>query len=265
MTLTLESITYRYAGTGRASLSDVSLELADGEVVGVVGGNEAGKTTLCLVASGLAPRSIGGTLTGRVLIDGQPTTDRAMHELAASVGICFQNPATQLSQVADTVFEEVAFGPLNLGLARGEVIRRVTESLAAIGITELGERDPRRLSGGQMQLVAVAGLLAMGPRHLVLDEPVAQLDPEGRALVAEALRKLAAAGTGLLITEHDTDLLAGLCSRVVVVDRGKVVASGPAADMLADPRLDDWGVEPPARVRLQRALAAAGVRSELPQ
>lgn len=264
MALTMESVSYRYAGAARTSLADVSLQLADGEVVGVVGGNEAGKTTLCLVASGLAPRSIGGTLSGRVLIDGEPTTERPMHELAASVGICFQNPYTQLSQVADTVYEEVAFGALNLGLARGEVIRRVTESLAAIGITELGERDPRRLSGGQMQLVAVAGLLAMRPRHLVLDEPVAQLDPEGRALVAEALRKLAAAGTGLLITEHDTDLLAGLCSRVVVVEAGKLVAAGTARDILGDARLDEWGVEPPARVRLSRALAAAGVESELP-
>jgi energy-coupling factor transporter ATP-binding protein EcfA2 len=264
MTLTLESITYRYAGTGRASLSDVSLELRDGEVVGVVGANEAGKSTLCLVASGLAPRSIGGLLDGRVLIDGQPTKDRPMHEMAATVGICFQNPATQLSQVADTVFEEVAFGALNLGLARDEVIRRVTHALAAIGITELGDRDPRRLSGGQMQLVAVAGLLAMRPRHLVLDEPVAQLDPEGRALVAEALRKLAAAGTGLVITEHDTDLLAGLCSRVVVIEGGKIVASGPASDALSDERLVEWGVEPPSRVRLQRALAAAGVKAELP-
>lgn len=263
MTLTLESVSYRYAGAARMSLSEVSLEVADGEVVGVVGGNEAGKTTLCLVASGLAPRSIGGTLTGRLLIDGQPTADRPMHELAASVGICFQNPATQLSQVADTVFEEVAFGALNLGLARGEVIRRVTESLAAIGIAELGERDPRRLSGGQMQLVAVCGLLAMRPRHLVLDEPVAQLDPEGRALVADALRRLAAAGTGLLITEHDTDMLAGLCSRILAIDGGKTAASGPASEILADARLDEWGVEPPARVRLQRALTAAGVQSEL--
>ncbi|HUP83643.1 MAG TPA: ABC transporter ATP-binding protein [Candidatus Limnocylindria bacterium] len=264
MTLTLESVSYRYAGAARTSLADVSLELADGEVVGVVGGNEAGKTTLCLVASGLAPRSIGGSLTGRVLIDGASTADRPMHELAASVGICFQNPATQLSQVADTVFEEVAFGALNLGLARDEVIRRVTESLAAVGVTDLGERDPRRLSGGQMQLVAVAGLLAMRPRHLVLDEPVAQLDPEGRALVAEAMRKLAAAGTGLLITEHDTDLLAGLCSRVVVIDGGKLVASGPTSEVLGDARLEEWGVEPPARVRLERALAASGVKSELP-
>jgi energy-coupling factor transporter ATP-binding protein EcfA2 len=262
--LTLESVSYRYAGATRNSLHDVSLELADGEVVGVVGANETGKTTLCLVASGLAPRSIGGTLKGRVLIDGVSTADRPMHELAAQVGISFQNPATQLSQVADTVFEEVAFGALNLGLARGEVIHRVTEALAAIGITELGERDPRRLSGGQMQLVAVAGLLAMRPRHLVLDEPVAQLDPAGRSLVADALNKLAANGTGLLITEHDTDLLGDLCSRVVVIDDGAIAIAGPATDILADERLDAWGVQPPTRFRLQKALSDAGLKSELP-
>jgi energy-coupling factor transporter ATP-binding protein EcfA2 len=263
--LKLSLVSYRYAGTNRLALRDINLELADGEVVGVVGANEAGKSTLCLVASGLAPRSIGGTLGGSVLIDGRATADLPMHELAARVGICFQNPYTQLSQVTDTVFEEVAFGAMNLGLNRLEVIRRVNEALTAIGIAELGERDPRRLSGGQMQLVAVAGLLAMRPRHLVLDEPVAQLDPEGRALVAGALRRLAAAGTGLLIAEHDTDLLVGLCSRVVVVEKGALVADGPTTGVLADPRLDEWGVEPPDRVRLARSLAAAGVRADLPQ
>jgi energy-coupling factor transporter ATP-binding protein EcfA2 len=263
--LKLSLVSYRYAGTSRLSLRDVNLELADGEVVGIVGANEAGKTTLCLVASGLAPRSIGGTLGGSVLIDGNATADLPMHELAALVGICFQNPYVQLSQVADTVFEEVAFGAMNLGLDRLEVIERVHEAMDAVGITELGERDPRRLSGGQMQLVAVCGLLAMRPRHLVLDEPTAQLDPEGKALVAAALRRLAAAGTGLLIAENDTDLLVGLCSRVVVVEKGALATVGPTTQVLADPRLDEWGVEPPDRVRLSRSLAVAGVSAELPQ
>lgn len=260
----LSLVSYRYAGANRLALRDIDLDLADGEIVGIVGANEAGKTTLCLVASGLAPRSIGGTLGGNVLIDGHATAGLPMHELAALVGICFQNPYTQLSQVADTVFEEVAFGAMNLGLDRLQVIKRVNDAMTAIGIADLGERDPRRLSGGQMQLVAVAGLLAMRPRHLVLDEPVAQLDPEGRALVADALRRLAAAGTGLLIAEHDTDLLVGLCSRVVVVEKGSLVVEGPTTEVLTDPRLDDWGVEPPARVRLARAMAAAGVSAALP-
>ena len=180
------------------------------------------------------------------------------------VGICFQNPHTQLSQVADTVFEEVAFGALNLGIDRLEVIRRVTEALDVLSIADLAGRDPRQLSGGQMQLVAVGGLLAMRPRHLVLDEPTAQLDPEGKNLVAAALLGLAARGTAMLICEHDTDLLARLCSRVVGLDGGVVAISGAAADVLASPQLDELGVQPPAPVRLRRALENAGLQVELP-
>ncbi|MDP8904661.1 MAG: energy-coupling factor ABC transporter ATP-binding protein [Chloroflexota bacterium] len=262
--LTLEGVTYRYPGARRPSLRDIHLELANGEVVGLVGAGEAGKTTLCLVASGLAPRSVGGTLDGRLLIDGEDTAGRPIHDLAARVGVGFQNPATQLSQVADTVFEEVAFGALNLGLDRLDVAARTAQALHALGIDRLAERDPRRLSGGQMQLVAVAGLLAMRPAHLVLDEPTAQLDPEGKQLVAQALRRLSAEGTALLIAEHDTDLLAALCRRVVALDGGSIVLSGATADVLADRRLPALGIDPPARIRLARALEAAGVSAELP-
>ncbi len=115
-----------------------------------------------------------------------------------------------------------------------------------------------------MQLVAVAGLLAMEPRHLVLDEPTAQLDPDGKQLVADALRTLAANGTGLLITEHDTDLLAGLCTRVVALEDGAIVLAGATKDVLGDERLVGLGVEPPAEVGLRRELAAAGITIELP-
>src|SRR5688500_14024147 len=148
---------------------------------------------------------------------------------------------------------------MRLGLDRLETAARVAAALDAVGIAALAERDPRRLSGGQMQLVAVCGLLAMNPRHLVLDEPTAQLDPEGTRLVGDALAKLAAAGTALLICEHDADLLAGLCTRIVALDGGAIALEGPTRDVLADPRLGDLGVEPPADVRLRRALDEAGV------
>lgn len=257
--LTLEAISYRYAGARRASLRDVSLELRDGEVLGIVGASEAGKTTLALVASGLAPRAIGGTLRGVVRIDGRDVAAAPMHELAAQVAIGFQNPATQLSGVTETVFEEVAFGPMNLAVPRDEVIGRTWEALASLGIDALAERDPARLSGGQQQLVAIAGLLALRPRHLVLDEPTAQLDPAGTDLVAEALARLVAGGASICVTEQKTDLLSRLATRVAVIDAGSVAFAGPAAEVLADARLPELGVAAPSAVRLARAAVEAGL------
>ena len=258
--LTLKGVGYRYAGYATPVLHDVDLTLGDGELVAVVGANEAGKSTLCLVACGLAPGSIGGEITGGGLeIDGRPMAGRPLHEFATQVGIGFQNPSTQLSGVTGSVFEEVALGPMNLGLAPRETVERTKWALATLGIEDLAEREPRRLSGGQGQLVVIASLLAMRPPHLVLDEPTAQLDPEGTRLVGEALRELAATGTALLIAEHKTDLLDGLCDRVVVIDGGRIVADGPTETILADPGLADRGVEPPSRVRLANALRARGV------
>ncbi|CAN5542867.1 ATP-binding cassette domain-containing protein [soil metagenome] len=257
--LILESVTYRYAGADRPSLHDIDLRLEDGEVVGVVGASEAGKTTLCLVASGLAPRAIRGTLTGRLLIDGTDVAGERMHELAARIGVCFQDPATQLSGVNATVFEEVAFAPMNLGLSRDEVLGRAFEALAALGIEHLSERDPARLSGGQMQLVAIGGLLAMRPAHLVLDEPTAQLDPAGTLLVADALAGLAAGGSSILIAEQKTDLLARICDRVVALDHGRVKLSGSSEAVLSDPALPALGIEEPSAVRLRRLALEAGL------
>lgn len=258
--LRLRDVSYRYAGYARPVLHDVSLELADGEIVGLVGPNDGGKSTLCLVASGLAPGSIGGELTGGGLdIDGEPMAGRPVFELAGRVGICFQNPASQLSGVAGSVFEEVALGPMNLGLPARETVDRARAALATLRIEDLAERQPRRLSGGQGQLVVLASLLAMRPPHLVLDEPTAQLDPEGTRLVGDALRRIAADGTALLIAEHKTDLLAELCDRVVVIESGRLVDDGPTAAILGEPQLADRGVEAPTRVRLERALAVRGL------
>ena len=263
MTLTLAGVGYRYAGATRPSLLDVDLELSDGTVVGVVGASEAGKTTLCLVASGLSPRTVGGQIRGTIRLDGEDVDAWPMHRLAERIGIGFENPVTQLSQVTGTVFEEVAFGPMNLGVPRDEVLERTWSALAAMRIDGLAGRDPQRLSGGQQQLVALAGLLAMRPAHLVLDEPTAQLDPAGTRLVAEAIARLAAGGASILIAEQKTDLLADVASRVVVLREGRVLFTGTSAEVLADPRLVEAGVAPPARVRLRRSAADAGVAEQL--
>ena len=259
MTVTLSGVGYRYAGATRPSLLDVDLSLPDGSVVGLVGASEAGKTTLCLVVSGLAPRTIGGQIRGRITLDGAETDAMPIHELSNRVSIGFQNPANQLSQVCDTVFEEVAFGPMNQGLPREDVVDRTSSALDALGIEPLAARDPRRLSGGQQQLVAIAGLLALRPRHLVLDEPTAQLDPAGTRMVAIALAGLAASGASILVAEQKTDVLAAVCSRVVALSEGRVALEGPAREVLGDAALDELGVTAPASVRIARTAAAAGL------
>ena len=256
--LQLTGVSYRYAGYANEVLHDVDLRLGDGEIVGLVGPNEAGKSTLCLVASGLAPASIGGSLRGELTIDGEPTAGLSTHQLAERVVVGFQNPNTQRSGIAATVFEEIAIGPMNLGLPVPETVERTREAIARLTLEALVLRDPQRLSGGQAQLVGIASLLAMRPRHVILDEPTAQLDPAGTRLVGEALRALAGTGTSLLIAEHKTDLLDGLCTRIVAIDGGRIVLDGPTVEVFDDPRLTELGVEPPARARLTRALAAAG-------
>ena len=261
--LELRGASYRYAGYAKEVLHDVDLRLDDGEIVGLVGPNEAGKSTLCLVASGLAPASIGGTLRGTLTIDGVEAAGLATHELAERVVVGFQNPNTQRSGIAATVFEEVALGPMNLGLPVEETVERTREAIARLKLEPIVRRDPQRLSGGQSQLVGIAALLAMRPRHVILDEPTAQLDPAGTRLVGEALRALAGMGTSLLVAEHKTDLLDGLCTRVVAIDGGRIVRDGPAREILDDPALAELGVEPPARARLTRALAGLGVDAEL--
>ena len=264
MSVVLRDVRYTYAGTSLAVLDGIDLAVAAGDVLGVVGPNDAGKSTLCLVAAGLAPGSIGGRLAGSVQLDGLETSGLRPFEAAQRCGILFQNPLTQLSGTAPTVFEEVAFGPRNVGLDLAAIVERVEWALDALGIDHLAPRDPDRLSGGQAQLVALAAVLALRPGVLVLDEPTSQLDPAGTRLVGDALARLAAeTGTAILVVEHKTDLLARLASEVAVLEAGRVVARGTAATVLADPDLVGRGVEPPAAVAIARAAEAAGVTGRL--
>jgi len=258
--LVLRDVRYAYAGSQRWALDGIDLELASGRVLGLVGPNEAGKSTLCLVAAGLAPAAIGGRLDGRVLLGGRDTVTSASYEIAQRAGILFQNPATQLSATAPTVYEEVAFGPRNLGLPLDEVTARVEDALTTLRINALAARDPMHLSGGQAQLVALASVVALRPPVLVLDEPTSQLDPAGTRLVGSALAGLAAtAATAILVVEHKTWLLAGLADEIALISSGRIVDRGPTLAVLEDERLVGLGVEPPPAIRLRRAVEARGM------
>ena len=260
MAIELTAARYRYAGSGSAALGPIDLRVEPGRVVGVAGANESGKSTLCVVAAGVAPAVIGGRLEVSVRIDGVDAATLRPHELAQRCGLLFQHASTQLSHTTATVFEEVAFGPCNLGLPVAEVVERVWWALGVVGVEALAARDPGRLSGGQGQLVALASVLSLRPRYFILDEPTSELDPAGTRLIADALVRVAAeTGAGILVVEHKLDVLARIADEVVVLERGAVALSGPAAAILGDPRLRELGVEPPARVRLESAVRAAGI------
>lgn len=260
MSLSMAAVTYRYAGSMSEALRGINLSIEPGRVVGLVGPNGAGKSTLCLCAVGLAPNVVGGALTGTVKIDGLDTKDTPAHQLAQHAGILFQESQTQITSGAPSVWEEIAFGPRNLSLTRDEVIERTWTAVDALRLRDIVDRDPSRLSGGQAQLVALAAVLALGPRYLVLDEPTSQLDPLGTRLVGDTLARTAReTGVGVLIAEHKTDLLARMCDEIAVINAGAIVDRGATASVLSDPSLHQWGVAPPADVALRQAVVAAGL------
>ena len=257
--LNLRGVSYRYPGAKKDALHGIDLDLAEGTVTGLVGPAEAGKSTLCLVAGGLAPRVVGGALSGQIGIDLESVADWPMHRLAGQVVTGVQDPAGQLTLIAETVAEEVAYGPANLGLPRDEIDERVGAVLRVTGIEDLAERDPARLSGGEQQLVVVAGLLAMRPRHLVLDEPLAHLDASSARRVRDAIRAAADAGAAVLVAEQRTAELAAIADTLLVMAAGNIVTRGTPRDVLSDPATASLGVAEPADVALRRGLAEAGL------
>lgn len=258
--LNIERLRYRYAG-GQFALHDVSLEIAVGEVVGLVGPNGAGKTTLLLHLNGLlfgesapAPAtSFPGTIppgqttaVSPVQVLGMPVTPRTAPEIRRIVGIMFQDPDDQI--FCPTVGEDVAFGPRNLGFPAEEVARRTQSALTQVGLEGFESRSPLQLSCGERKRVCLAGVLACEPNLLALDEPSSNLDPRSRRQLIEILKSCEAAQ---LIATHDLELILDLCNRVVVLDQGRIQADGPPRDILANaPLMHRHGLEVPLSLKL---------------
>jgi cobalt/nickel transport system ATP-binding protein len=238
--LRVTNCSHAYAD-GRAALAGVSFEIAPGECVALVGPNGAGKTTLFLRLCGVLPGPRGQASVAGL----DPADPGHRKKLPEVVGVVFQNPDDQL--FSPTVFDDVAFGPLNLGLPEDEVRARAAEALARVGLPGQGDRVPHRLSGGEKRRAALATVLSMRPAVLLLDEPSMFLDPRGRREFIRLLRDLP--GTKLVAT-HDLDLVLDACPRALVLDSGKLAADGPAEKLLADAALmDRHGLEVPGRLR----------------
>ncbi|WP_406677299.1 energy-coupling factor transporter ATPase [Moorella sp. ACPs] len=253
--LEVRGVTFFYPGTNEPALENISLTIKPGEFVAVTGPNGSGKSTLARLLNGLLrPRE------GRVLVDGLDTGDEAsLVEIRRRVGMVFQDPDNQL--VAATVEDDVAFGLENLGLPPAVIRQRVAAALAAVDLADLRTRPPHRLSGGQKQRLALAGVLAMEPRYLVLDEATAMLDPVAREEVLQKVLDLRREkGLAIILITHLMEE-AALAERMLVLNAGRILLAGPPAEVLQqEEKLAAAGLKAPVTVALGKSLRQAGLK-----
>jgi energy-coupling factor transport system ATP-binding protein len=241
-----------------AALRDVSLIIGAGEFVGVIGPSGAGKSTLASVMSGAIPHHYHGALYGATLVDGHDTCDVTLTDISQVVGSVLQDIDTQM--VASVVEDEMLFGLENFGVPHDQIEARVAQTLETVGISNLRDREIATLSGGQKQKVAIAAILAMRPRVLVLDEPTAALDPASSTLVFETLRKVREEGVTVVVIEQKVALLSEYCDRILVMSKGALVLDGTPREVFSHgDELRRIGVDSPRVARVYNSLAKDGL------
>ncbi len=251
--ITIEKLRYTYPD-GTEALRGVDLKIGHGERVAVLGPNGSGKSTLFLCLNG-----VHRATEGRILLEGRPMAydKKGMLDVRRKVGVVFQDPETQLFCV--DVYQEVAFGPHNLGYEKQRVHDSVMKSLDAMDVTELKDRPPHFLSGGQKKRVTVASVLSMNPQVLLFDEPTAALDPIHARQLMEEIDRLNAEGITILMATHDVDQAYAWADRVVVLDSGAVRVSGTPDEVFCDMKLlEQTDLQTPFVLRTYRALLRSG-------
>ena len=250
----LIGVNYSYrVGEGQTvrALRNVSFSVEKGEFVALAGMNGSGKSTLAKLLNGLFTPS-----SGDVLIDGINTRDEERtFDVRRKAGMVFQNPDNQM--VATIIEDDVAFGPENLGIPREEIIERVDWALEAVGMSEFRTRSASKLSGGQKQRVAIAGVLAMKPDILILDESTSMLDPEGRAEIMDVAKKLNASGITVISITHNMDE-AAQADRVIVLRKGRLELDGTPKEVFASPEVEACGLALPPPTEIARMLSERG-------
>lgn len=243
--LEVEHLKYRYPHTKRLALDDISFTAEKGEFIGIIGENGAGKSTLSQAFCGLVPQFYKGAYGGKVTIDGISAAATPTAELCKKVGLIFQNPFNQLSGAKDTVWDEVAFGLENFGVPAEQIHERLDKVLHQLDIWQFRDKNPFDLSGGQMQRVAIASVLAMEPEILLLDEPTSQLDPQGSEEVFHTVELLAKTGITIFMIEQKMEKLASYCDRILLLHEGKQIAFDTPEKIFSRSDLADLGICPP--------------------
>lgn len=252
--ISVEHLKYMYPMTENLVLDDISFQVEAGEIIGIVGTNGAGKSTLCQALVGLVPNFYKGRYGGRVLIDGIEAAKAESGELVSKIGIVFQNPFTQITGSKLTVFEEIAFGPENIGLPRKEILERVEHAMELLDIADYRKRNPFQLSGGQMQRMAIASIIAMRPEIIVFDEPTSQLDPQGSEEVFRAIQTLSEEGMTILVVEHKIEKLARYCDKILLMHEGRMVDFDVPEKVFSNGKLESYQMDYPVFTKICREL-----------
>jgi len=254
------NVSFTHLGASTPALKNINLEIEEGSFTAIVGQVGAGKSTLLLTLNGLAPTVVPGKLEGQIIVAGQDVRGKDPAQMARYICLVFDDPSLQI--VSLTVEEDVAFGPANLGLPREKIWERVHEALKRTRLEHFAKRNPRTLSGGEQQLLALAGVLAMRPRIVALDEPVAMLDPLGKAQMLSAIRELNEKyGTTIIITDSGTDIEAvcELADHMVLMKAGEIVAQGSPGEIFAQRDLvEEAGLKAPQVTRIAWQLNHQG-------
>lgn len=258
----IKNFTYQYPTADQPVIQDLSLSIKKGEFCAIIGPNGAGKTTLCNAIRGFIPHFYKGKMQGELLINGKNIAEQTIGELALQVGFVFQNPFTQVSGVAETVFEEICFGLENLGIDADEIRRRASEVMKLTKIEYLKDRDPFELSGGQLQRVALASIIVMEPDILVIDEPTSQLDPEGTEEVFEIIKLMKEKQKTIVLVEHKMELIAEYADHVVLIDDGKVILDGSNEEVLTNEEVLKHGTLLPQYAMLGLEMKKQGMPLE---
>ncbi|HDI75236.1 MAG: ABC transporter ATP-binding protein [Thermoprotei archaeon] len=254
----LRKVSFKYKGATEYAIRDISLRIHEGEFVLVVGPSGCGKTTLCRVFNGLIPNFYEGEFKGKAVVCGYDVAKTPTYILSKYVGMVFQEPENQL--FFSTVEKEIVFGLENLGLPSNEIAKRLNEVVEYFKLKPLLKKAPYELSGGEQQKVAIAACIAMRPKVLVLDEPTANLDPMSAKDVIDLVKKLnRERGLTVIIVEHRVELIAPIATRMIVMNRGRIVRDGPVRKVLSCEDLVSKGVAVPKVVEIYFKLKAKNI------